>query len=153
MPGTELTAEITNPGNDWLFIETQSRIDHIKAKKSWYITFYRTFRVVVFSLGLLITIFTSWEGSKMKDETLKNTVMMLGIGTSMLVALESIFKFRDKSHGYDIFLQDLRKLRREMNYAVSCGVYDKKKDEFFAKLQEIMEKQKEIISDSYAGTE
>lgn len=137
--------------NDKLYIDVDLRINKIKGKKKLYVLTYRFLKVSIFIAGAVISVIVGWKQISDLPINTDNWILTISVGITLLVAIESLFDLKDKAWSYDVLTFELRKLRSQMafDFYKDAELFKSKKEEYFKKLEAVLESQKSIIENSY----
>ncbi len=142
---------------DILYADLEKRLDSMKGKRRKYVLFHKLNKVIMIGAGAAITVITGWNFDDcciwLYGLTPNNIVLVTSALITLLAAMEGLFNFKDKAMLYEVLVFDLRKLRNDIVYDADKGLYPGNRDEYYVRYKDILESKKDVIEESYSGTD
>lgn len=129
------------------YILINDEVNRINKKSDRYRNVFYCTRITLIVLAAIISILSGWQKTTEKDFIL-NFILILGVLTTVITAIDSLFQTETKRNVYKLMLVELREIRSEIVYTNEFHTDEldnKIKTILFPKYQNIMSYAKNLI--------
>ncbi|WP_085657075.1 MULTISPECIES: SLATT domain-containing protein [unclassified Pseudomonas] len=137
-----------NPSIDHAFYaQLQQDIDRVDSKADTYRLVYYSFRICLILVASAVTLVSGWTGAEADALALK-WLLVLGVVTTVITAMDTLFGVETKKNTYRLMLVELREVRSEFVFYFDHQRSDLEtvlRDKLFPKYQAIKAYTKALV--------
>lgn len=131
------------------YILIENEVNRINRKSDRYRNVFYYSRIGLIVLSAVISILSGWQADEDVNKNLAlNFILILGVLTTVITAIDSLFQTETKKNVYKLMLVELREIRSEIVYTHEFHKEEldlKIKTVLFPKYQNIMSYAKTLI--------